>query len=158
MKTNVGKQDGFTLIELIAVIVILGILAATALPKFINLTGDARHATVLGAQAALSSASNMIHAKYLIKPSEYATEITIDGKTVPMRAGYPAASLAFAEAAGISAPDYVLQFANGLLTVSARNANPDKCKVTYEGAKANASTGSVKPPKLQLTSTPADCM
>lgn len=42
------KQKGFTLIELIVVIVILGILAATALPKFVDLTGDAQKAAVHG--------------------------------------------------------------------------------------------------------------
>ena len=50
------KQHGFTLIELVMVIVILGILAATALPKFVNLTGDAQKAALQGAAGAASSA------------------------------------------------------------------------------------------------------
>lgn len=49
------KQAGFTLIELVMVIVILGILAATAIPKFINLSAEAKTAAVKGVAGAVSS-------------------------------------------------------------------------------------------------------
>ncbi|MEE3306160.1 MAG: prepilin-type N-terminal cleavage/methylation domain-containing protein, partial [Pseudomonadota bacterium] len=63
---KVSTQQGFTLIELIIVIVLLGILAVTAAPKFLNLQDDARDATLEGIKASLQTSASVVNGKALI--------------------------------------------------------------------------------------------
>ena len=59
------SQPGFTIIELVVVIVIVGVLAATALPRFVDLTGDARRASHTATGAAFRAGVNAVHTKWI---------------------------------------------------------------------------------------------
>lgn len=88
-----NAQKGFTLIELVVVIVILGILAATAAPKFIDLTGDAKTSVMQGVQGSVNSAINLVHAKALVSNQTGATgEVLVNGEYYAVKYGYPAAA------------------------------------------------------------------
>jgi len=128
-----NKQQGFTLIELVMVIVILGILAATALPKFASLQGDARRASINAASGAVKSAMAIVHAQSLIQGEEgdATADVVLEGITINTVYGYPSVAN-IDEAAGVDSADYTIDN-SGTIVLKAN------CLVTYVAA-TSAST------------------
>ncbi|MBS4098971.1 MAG: type II secretion system protein [Sulfuricella sp.] len=75
-------QSGFTLIEMVAVIIILAIMAATALPKFTNLTSEARYASLSGLSGGLRSAAVLARAKWTAAQSANLDSVNFNGTYV----------------------------------------------------------------------------
>lgn len=98
MKTTmINRQKGFTLIELIIVIIILGILAVTAAPKFLDVSSDANTATIQGVQGAVRAAVQLVRSKARIdgvnKDAFDGTDdvqVSLDGTNIDVDNGFPA--------------------------------------------------------------------
>lgn len=88
------QQSGFTLIELVVVIVILGILVAVALPKFMGLSTDARLSVMNGTAGSVSEAADLVHALAEVNDQIASSgSVTLpDGTVVATTFGYPDAS------------------------------------------------------------------
>jgi MSHA pilin protein MshA len=90
---DMKRQGGFTLIELVVVIVILGILAVTAAPRFLNLQGDARAAALSGLSGAMIGGAGIVYGKSAIEGEDTAVKADspdVDGVTTHW--GYPTAT------------------------------------------------------------------
>ena len=143
------SSDGFTLIELVVVIVILGVLSAFALPRFADLGSDARRAKIEGAAGAMKSASRIVFTACQVRdscdPSEgpaagngLGNSIELEGEDVILAYGYPRDSqkTGIARAAQIQdisdGGDYDLAtFVDGLRVRPDDDTAANECEVRY---------------------------
>ncbi|GGK04304.1 pilin [Pseudomonas matsuisoli] len=141
---------GFTLIELIVAIALVGILAAVAIPRFANFGTDARVAALQGVAGSMRSAAAIVHSAYLVNGSVNNVPTGVEGAQINTQYGYPDAyGDGIIAAAGISTNDFAVSHKDGVTMVKSRNApDADACKVEYTKAM-NANT----PPVVLVTTS-----
>lgn len=133
------RQGGFTLIELVIVIVILGILSVTAAPRFLNLQDDARDSAAQGLRGAMVGASGIVYGKSAINGTEtlQSSAVSVNGQQVATTFGYPSQTSA-ALTAVVSGLETDWTFVSGATGIgygfSASNAN---CYVNYVAAASS---------------------
>jgi MSHA pilin protein MshA len=136
-------NGGFTLIELVVVISILGILAAFAVPRFIALEGRARAATVQSLAGSVRSSATMVHGLWMASGNP--GTVTVEGQTITITNGYP--NRATIDNTLVDLNGFTYTQGNGIFNrVGA--TTPAQCRVTYTPpAAANL------PPTIVVVST-----
>ena len=135
------RAQGFTLVELVVVIVILGILAATALPRFVTLQQDARFAAANGMAGGVRSAVTVAQARYMATGNMAATTVDMVGAAgvlVAAGTGIPTGAAGGIGAALQTTEGFTVSY--GASTTFTQTGAPATCVVTYTAA-SGAVTG-----------------
>ena len=157
---TMNKQSGFTLIELIIVIVILGILAVTAAPKFISLSGDAKAASLMGVKGSMESAAKLVYAKSYIHGAQKHHTLYFNNPLNPtgvdIHWGYPwITDAGILSAAVISSDDFALiKTINSAVAIQPKGSDvhDPTCNVQYGPYPAEPGTG-VRRPSITINTT-----
>ncbi len=137
-----NAQKGFTLIELVVVITILGILAAFAFPRFAALEVEARIATIKGLEGSVRSAATLAHSMDLVGAA-----VVMEGNTILMVNGYPAEAATGIEDTLVDLTGFTYVAASGYFKKDGATT-PTTCRVTYVEP-----TGANLPPTISNTTS-----
>jgi MSHA pilin protein MshA len=139
------KQGGFTLIELVVVITILGILAAFAVPRFASLEGQARLAATQSIAGSVRSGAALAHALWLAQGDPSSTTVTMEGNTITMSNGYPNAATIASTLSENPPTGFTVTAAATTTFAKANSAGTAiaNCNVVYTPAAANGAPGVV---------------
>lgn len=130
-------QGGFSLIELVVVVTILGILAAFAVPRFASLEGQARLASTQALAGSVRSGAALAHALWLGQADPASTSVTMEGEPITMAFGYPDA--AAIEGTLVEYTGFELTSAGGAAVFTKKAQSGEviaNCFVTYSPAAA----------------------
>ena len=130
------SSQGFTLIELVVVITILGILAAFAIPRFANLEVEARAAAIQGLGGSVRSAATLAHSLSLATGVAAGASVTMEGQPIAMANRYP--TLADIELTLLDTTGFTYTAATGIFVKDGATTEAT-CSVTYAEAAVNSS-------------------
>lgn len=133
---NRSKQGGFTLIELVVVITILGILAAFAIPRFASLETEARIGAIQALAGSVRSSAALSHSLWLTQNAP--ATVVVEGTVVDITNGYPVADDIDDTLADFTGYAFSVAAGTGTFTRPA-SPTPANCSVTYTTAVAGNS-------------------